>query len=87
MHPDEQGDVGDVLGIHIQPAKFPISLAKQLNQFHIVQSPAAVDRVGLKAFVMILLNVVTCLEVSHGAASFLAKISMFVILDFTRKLK
>lgn len=38
MHPDEQGDVGNILGIHIQPAKFPISRAKQLNQFHIVQN-------------------------------------------------
>jgi len=87
MHPDEEIDIRDVLGKHIQPAQFPISLAEQLNQFHIVQNPRAMDQVWQKAFVMAVRDKAAGLEVLHGAASSYGKISILDILDFTRKLK
>ena len=66
----------------------PISLPKQLDQLHIVQHPGAVDEIGLKAFVMILLNLVAGLEFSHRSLfTGKSKIDCNVVLDFKQKLK
>ena len=65
MHADEQVDIRDIVRIHVQPAQFSIGPAEQLDQLHVVQHPGTVDRVGLKALVMPLLNVAARLEGFH----------------------
>ena len=68
MHADKEIDVRDVLGIHVQPAQFPVRLAEQLQQGHIVHYPCAMDGIGLKTLVMRLLHKAAGLEMFHLSA-------------------
>ena len=68
VHADEELDVGDVLGVHVEPAELAVGLAQEVLDLHVVEHPRPVDGRGLEALVAALADVGTGVEVSHEAA-------------------
>jgi hypothetical protein len=57
MHPNEQVYVGNIIGVHVKPAQFPICLTEQLKYLHVVDRPLPVDKCWLETFIITLINV------------------------------